>query len=228
MGHGGRAMTISSTVRWLPERWAPSYTELSSLPPTSYVVRYRRNQEKDVSGQEQIDVDVRPWSDDDLPVLERLKGDPAMTEHFGGPESPEEIRARHRRYCRSSASGKDPMFVIVVGPERAAAGSVGYWEREWRGQRVWETGWSVLPEFQGRGVATRATVAVVERARAEGKHQFIHAFPSVNNGPSNAISRKLGFTLQAEVKFEYPPGNFMRCNDWRLDLFSDASETPSA
>jgi RimJ/RimL family protein N-acetyltransferase len=76
----------------------------------------------------------------------------------------------------------------------------------------------VLPEFQGRGVATRATAAVVERARAEWKHRFIHAFPSVDNPPSNAVCRKVGFTHQEEVEFEYPPGHLMRCNDWRLDL----------
>ena len=79
----------------------------------------------------------------------------------------------------------------------------------------------MLPEFQGQGVATRATQAVVERARGEGKHQFIHAFPSVDNLPSNAICRKVGFALQGEVDFEYPPGKFMRCNDWRLNLFAD-------
>jgi len=28
------------------------------------------------------------------------------------------------------------MFVIVVGLERVAAGSIGYWEKEWRGQQV--------------------------------------------------------------------------------------------
>jgi RimJ/RimL family protein N-acetyltransferase len=63
---------------------------------------------------------------------------------------------------------------------------------------------------------------VVDRARAEGTYQFIHAFPSVENGPSNAICRKLGFTLQEEAEFEYPPGHFMRCNDWRLDLRAQA------
>jgi RimJ/RimL family protein N-acetyltransferase len=40
----------------------------------------------------------------------------------------------------------------------------------------------------------------------------------VENLASNAICRKLGFTLVEEAEFEYPPGNFMRCNDWRLDL----------
>ena len=177
-----------------------------------------------MAGEQQADVDIRPWSERDFDLLERLMGDPGMTDHLGGPETREKIRERHARYC----SGNGRMFVIVVGTTRVAAGSVGYWEREWRSQRVWETGWSVLPGFQGRGVATRATAAVVERARAEGTHRFIHAFPSVENGPSNAICRKVGFTLRGEVEFEYPPGNVMYCNDWRLDLFADASEAPSA
>jgi hypothetical protein len=43
----------------------------------------------------------------------------------------------------------------------------------------------------------------------------------VENAPSNAICRKLGFTLVNVSEYEYPKdsGNIMRCNDWRLDLF---------
>jgi RimJ/RimL family protein N-acetyltransferase len=181
-----------------------------------------------VSAKRKPDVDIRPWSNDDLSLLERLMGDPAMTAHLGGPETAEKIRERHERYRRPSQSGKGDMFVIVVGPGRVAAGSVGYWEREWRGQQVWETGWSVLPKFQGQGVATRATAAVVERARAEGTHRFLHAFPSVDNGAPNAICQNVGFTLQEEIDFEYPPGTSMRCNDWRLDLFADGPGDPPA
>lgn len=163
-----------------------------------------------------LQVEIRPWSDGDFPLLERLMGDPAMMIYLGGPESPAKIRERHERYCRPSDTAR--VFAILVGSERQAAGWVGYWEKDVRGQRVWETGWSVLTEFQGQGIATQATAIVVERARAEGSYQFIHAFPSVENGPSNAICRKLGFTLQEEAEFEYPPGHLMRCNDWRLDL----------
>jgi RimJ/RimL family protein N-acetyltransferase len=172
----------------------------------------------------QTDINIRLWSESDLPLLERLMGDSIMTTHLGGPETPEQIRKRHERYCKLSDSDKGRMFVIVDGS--VAVGSVGYWETEWQGQLVWETGWSVLPEFQGQGIATKATAAAVEQARAEAKHRFIHAFPSVENTASNAICRKVGFTLQGEVEFEYwrVPGNFMRCNDWRLDLFADTSE----
>jgi RimJ/RimL family protein N-acetyltransferase len=160
-----------------------------------------------------------------LPLLERLMGDPAMTYHIGGPETSAKIRERHDRYCRIGGSGTGRAFVIIAGPDRLAAGWIGYWETEWRGQRIWETGWSVLPEFHGQGIATGATVAMLELVRAEKRHRYLHAFPSVDNGPSNGVCRKAGFALLGEVDVDYPPGNFKRSNDWRLDLFDDALAT---
>ena len=142
-------------------------------------------------------------------------GDPAMTEHLGGPETAEKIRERQDRYA-APGSG---MFKIV-DLAGAGVGSVGFWEREWRGGLVWEVGWSVVPAAQGRGVASAATALVLARARDDGSHRYVHAFPSTDNPPSNAICRKLGFTLLEACRFEYPPksGNWMLCNDWRLDL----------
>jgi RimJ/RimL family protein N-acetyltransferase len=163
-------------------------------------------------------VTLRPWSADDLPLMERLLGEPGMTVHLGGPESPERIRRRHQRYMGVGDTSKGSMFVVAVGPDGSPAGSVGYWEHEWQGETVWETGWSVLPEFQGRGIATRATSLVVAKAAAERLHGSVHAFPSIANGASNAVCRKAGFTLLGEVDFEYPKGHPMRCNDWAIDL----------
>jgi RimJ/RimL family protein N-acetyltransferase len=164
-------------------------------------------------------VRLEPFGDDDFPLVERLMGDAAMTEYLGGPESPEKLRERHARYMRGTGKeGVGRMFKIVDEETGEALGSVGYWERDWRGGKVWETGWSVLSEFQGRGIATLATSQVVERARAEGTHRFLHAFPTPENGASNAICRKLGFTLLGEVEFEFPPGHVAPSNDWRLDL----------
>jgi RimJ/RimL family protein N-acetyltransferase len=108
------------------------------------------------------------------------------------------------------------MFRIESGGE--AVGSIGYWLREWRGGPVFETGWLVLPEFQGRGLAVAAGRRLLELVRGDGRCRWLHAFPSVDNPPSNAICRKLGFTLLGPCDFEYPPGRAMRCNDWRLEL----------
>lgn len=163
---------------------------------------------------------IEPWGVNDLPLLQRLLGDPAMTEHLGGPESPEKIVERHGRYLGEHGQEPAQMFKVVEVTTGESVGSVGYWERESRGGPVWETGWLVLPEFQGRGIATEATRQVIELCRAERIHRYLFAYPSVDNTASNAICRKLGFELLVVEEYEYPKGsgNILRCNDWRLDL----------
>ena len=166
------------------------------------------------------EVTLRPYAEGDMWVLERTLGDPNQMVHLNGPESAEKLRKRHKNFVAMSA---DPsagcMFTIVIGSENAPAGNVGYWETEWDGQRGWETGWFVLPEFQGKGIAAAATRLLVNRV-AKLDREFLFAYPSVNNGPSNAISKKLGFTLIGQTESEYPPksGRSLHVNIWRLDL----------
>jgi RimJ/RimL family protein N-acetyltransferase len=160
------------------------------------------------------DIGLRPWSAEDLDLMTRLLGDPAMTEHLGGPETPEQLQKRLDRYlAMTPADGR--MFVITIGPEHVPAGSVGYWPHA---SGSLETGWSVLPEYQGLGVATRGTARCLDIAAAEGGYETVHAYPSVENVASNALCRTLGFTLLGQSDFEYPKGHWMTCNDWSLDL----------
>ena len=156
-------------------------------------------------------VGLHAWGPGDLPLLQRLLGDPAMMEHLGGPETQEKIAERQQRY------EADPGCLKIVA-DGEDLGWVGYWDREWQSEQVYEIGWSVLPAAQGRGVATAATRLAIEAARETGRHRAVHAFPNVENAPSNAICAKLGFTLLGAQEFEFPPGHLMRCNDWRLDL----------
>ena len=165
------------------------------------------------------DVLIQPWSEADLPLLQKLLREPEMMQHLGGPESEEQILRRHQRYILLPESGMDHMFKVVWGPGGEGVGNVGYWRKTWREQSVYEIGWLVLPDYQGRGIATKAAQAVIEHARREPIYQFMHAFPSVENAASNAICRKLGFTLIEECQVEYPPGRSMTVNDWRFDLF---------
>ena len=148
-----------------------------------------------------------------MPLLQRLN-EPAMTEHLGGPETQSQLEARLRRYA--AASEQTQMFKVLV--DGVPAGGVGFWEREWGGETVYETGWSTLPEFQGRGVASNAMEMLIGISQKARRHGAIHAFPSVDNGASNAVCRKLGFELVGETDFEYPKGHWMRCNDWRLAI----------
>jgi RimJ/RimL family protein N-acetyltransferase len=158
-------------------------------------------------------VHLVPWGPADHELLAALNGDPAQMAHVGGAETAAKIAERQGRY------EQDPhQLRIVAGGE--SAGWVGFWSRDWRDATIYEIGWSVLPAFQGRGLASAATMLAVERARAvDGAPPAVHAFPGVGNAPSNAVCRKAGFTLvEPDLSFEYPPGTFMVCNDWRLDL----------
>jgi RimJ/RimL family protein N-acetyltransferase len=161
-------------------------------------------------------VSLVPWGSGDLPLLEKLMGDPRMTEHLGGPESSDQLRERHHRY--QSLEGGDRMFKIADLVSGLGVGSVGFWTKEWRGEPIYEVGWMVVPEFQGRGIAVTATAQAIQLAKRDAKHRFMHAFPNIDNAASNAICRKLGFELLETCDFEFPKGNFMTCYDWRLDL----------
>jgi RimJ/RimL family protein N-acetyltransferase len=171
-----------------------------------------------------IPVRIAPWGPDDLWLEKRLMGDPGMTVYLGGPEGDEKMEARHARFLDLPVSGTGQMFKIVNERTGEALGSVGYWEREWRGEQVYEMGWGVLAPFQGRGVAREATRLTIAHAASHGKHRHMHAFPLVENAPSNGVCRTLGFALVEELDYEYPPGTPVRCNDWRLDLFENRQE----
>ncbi|MEA2307556.1 MAG: hypothetical protein QOH43_4836 [Solirubrobacteraceae bacterium] len=164
---------------------------------------------------------LEPWGPADHALLEALLGDPEMMEHLGGPEAPDAIATRQARYVAQGEPGEGRQFKIV--DDATGAGWVGYWERAWHGRQVYEIGWSVLPAFQGRGLAGAAAAEAIAAARAERRHRFVHAFPAVGNPPSNAICAKAGFTLVEACDVEYPPGHWMRCNDWRLDLLAPAT-----
>ena len=165
-----------------------------------------------------MEVLLQPWSDEDLPLIQKLMGDPNVMAYLGGPETLEQIQSRHQRYVHLSEDGIDHMFRISWGPNAEPVGKIGYWKKNWRDQFVYEMGWMVLPAYQGHGIATNAGQEIIRMARSENRFRFIHAFPAVANIASNTICRKLGFALLEECQFEYPPGHIMTVNDWQLAL----------
>jgi RimJ/RimL family protein N-acetyltransferase len=164
-----------------------------------------------------IHVRIEPWGDGDLSLLERLNA-PKMTEHVGGPETHDKVLQRQAGYEKP-----DSRQYVIVEPGGEHIGWVGYWELAWNGGEVWETGWAVVPAFQGRGAATAAMTQLLPIARAERLRRHMHAYPMTVNAPSNAICRKLGFELQGEADFPARGGGTIRVNDWRFDLFAEDS-----
>ena len=150
-------------------------------------------------------------------MLGRIFGDPAMMQYVGQVETPEQVRQRHRRYLTGD-NDILRMFAILAGPQEQAAGLIGFWEHDAQGKPVYEMGWCVLPEFQGKGIATRAALLAVELVRREHKFRHLHAYAAVDNVPSNAVCRKAGFELLGQVVVDSPPAPQVPYNDWSIDL----------
>lgn len=159
---------------------------------------------------------LRAWTQADLGLLQQANT-PEMTEHLGGPETADQLLDRHHRYLKLKDPGAGQMLAVIL-PDGQPAGIIGYWERPWLHEQVYETGWHVLPGLHGRGIATAAARAVAALARTHRRHPHLHAFPATGHPASNAVCRKAGFALLGETDIEYPPGSYMRCNNWRLEL----------
>jgi RimJ/RimL family protein N-acetyltransferase len=163
------------------------------------------------------DIQIEPWTEADLHLLQRQNA-PEMTAHLGGPESADAVLARHQRCLDLNERQDGQMFRIVLVPEGMAVGGIGLWESDWQEEAGYETGWGVLPEYQGRGIATIATRKVIDYSRSDARFGVVFAFPGVDNDASNAICRKAEFKNVGEGELEYPKGSFMRCAVWRLNI----------
>ncbi len=167
------------------------------------------------------EVALRPYGAGDAGLLRAVLGDPEAMRHLGGPESDEALAARHKRYLTSDPRANG-LYTIVLAKDDGPVGWIGFWESQWAGETVWECGWHVLPEMQGRGIATSAGRLLLREARSRTRHRFVDAFPSVDNAASNAVCRSLGFSAMGEADVEYPKGHTMRSMHWRFDLERDA------
>jgi RimJ/RimL family protein N-acetyltransferase len=159
-------------------------------------------------------VTLRPWAAEDLPLLER-SNTPEMTSYLGGPESPKEVRERHERYLRLNAAGDAHMFRIDI--DDTPAGGIGWWPTDHDGVPAYETGWSVLPEWQGRGVATAALRRLIRLVAADGGRDLLVAYPGVDNGASNALCARTGFAHTGSGTEPWRGGE-LSFNSWVLDM----------
>ncbi len=161
-----------------------------------------------------MDVSLRRWAPEDLPVLQRANT-PAMTAHLGGPETEAEVRERHARYLRLNETGESCMLRIDV--DGVPAGGIGYWPVEHDGMPAFEAGWSVEPRWQGRGVATQALRQLIRLVADDGTRTLLVAYPGVDNPASNALCRRAGFEHRGSATAPWRGGE-LTFNNWVLDM----------
>ncbi|WP_372460248.1 GNAT family N-acetyltransferase [Microbacterium profundi] len=63
------------------------------------------------------------------------------------------------------------------------------WKTTWRDQDVFEAGWFIVPEAQGRGAGSAAVKHLIDDTRAHvQRRRLLTAFPDEHNAPSNDSS----------------------------------------
>lgn len=159
-------------------------------------------------------ITLERWDAADRGLLTRLNT-PAMTEHLGGPETEEQLDDRHDRYLRTWDDRPGAMYRIEV--DGRAAGGIGFWPVDEDGAPAFETGWSVLPDAQGRGVATAALRLLIAEVRRDGSRDLLMAYPGIDNVASNALCARAGFEERG-VDSEPWRGGILTFRRWALDM----------
>jgi RimJ/RimL family protein N-acetyltransferase len=158
--------------------------------------------------------DVEPA---DLDAYLRMRCDPVMMMELGGPQPQKRVARQLERDLETVRDDTAWIKMIVVDESAQAAGTVTLYSHE----GVSEVGWMVLPEFQGRGLATQAVRELLALTRADGRWGSLHAFPSTTNAASNSICRSCGFSLIGEEDVTFA-GRAFRTNHWVVDSTAQA------
>lgn len=143
---------------------------------------------------------LRPWTESDADALFDLMSRPEVARWSGTghvmthrQEAVDRIARMPERAGPHPAakvfavcpSGSDrPVGMAVLVPIPSSEGAEG---------DDLEIGWHLHPDVWGRGYATEAALALVERARDAGVPRVV-AVTLPDNGPSQAVCRRLGMT----------------------------------
>jgi predicted N-acetyltransferase YhbS len=125
------------------------------------------------------ELEIRPATDDDLPAVLAL-----LRESMGRADDPR-FEALFRWKHLDNAFGRSPMWVACDGGTVAGFRVFMRWEFE-SGDRVWRAVRAVdtatHPDYQGRGIFTRLTLAALDAVAAEGV-DFVFNTPNDQSRP---------------------------------------------
>ncbi|MFE0508403.1 GNAT family N-acetyltransferase [Streptomyces sp. NPDC058964] len=161
---------------------------------------------------------LRNVSPDDVDAYVRMRCDPVMMAHLGGPLPGEGMADKVRRDAQQAAADLAWLKMIIPDPASpdVVAGTVTLWSEETAAGPISEIGWMVLPEFQGQGLGKRAVRTLLEQARDQDRWGLVHAFPATSNAASNGICRAVGFRFLSEVDVTFA-GQALKTNHWVMD-----------
>jgi RimJ/RimL family protein N-acetyltransferase len=144
-------------------------------------------------------VALRPVAEADLPLIERLRGDPGLAGPFLW-EGFTDVRRFRRRWESDGMLGEDTGNLVVA---RGAAflGVVSYRRVTGPGRAwCWSIGISLLPEARGHGAGSRAQRLLAEYLFAHTTAHRVQAETETGNLAEQRALEKAGFTREGVLR----------------------------
>jgi RimJ/RimL family protein N-acetyltransferase len=154
-------------------------------------------------------LELRPLRPDDADDMVAVLADEALYAVIGGrPPNPDELRERYGRQAVGHSRDGTETWHNWIMRRRDDGAAIGFVQATVV-DRTAELAWLVGVAWQGRGYATEAAKAVVDRLAADGVRTVVaHVAPS--HRPSEIVAECVGLALTDQVD----DGERV----WRLDL----------
>jgi [ribosomal protein S5]-alanine N-acetyltransferase len=149
---------------------------------------------------------LRPFREPDLPFLERLGSDPAVTGRYvwAGFRDP---RIRRLRWEKDGYVGADSTALAVIGKDpgsgQEAVLGIASWEARDRGGPpggCYEIGLALLPECRGRGLGTTAHQLMVRHLFDCTLAQRLEAQTDADNIAEQRALERVGFSREGVLR----------------------------
>ena len=141
-------------------------------------------------------VRLRPFTESDLGLVAALATDPyvPLIGTIPSPFTPEKGLAYIERQHQRLTDGAGWSFVVVDVTTGQAVGSAGLWLNQGRPASA---GYSVAPEFRGRGYATAALTALTHFAWTFDEIDRVELYIEPANRASLSVAERCGYREEA-------------------------------
>lgn len=146
---------------------------------------------------------LRQLTDSDAALLFMLRSDETVNKYINRepPNDIVSVKAFISKINTAIEANESLYWVITVKPDMDLAGTICLWNFP-DDRKTAETGYELMPTYQGRGIMQEALAEVINYAFTNLNMQAINAFTHKENKASAKLLEKQGFVLDRSSKDE--------------------------
>jgi len=149
---------------------------------------------------------LRPWRDEDLPLIAAINGDPVAMRHFTAPMTREESDAFVERNRARQAEDGFCMWAVEAPGVASLIGVLGLARTNFDAHftPAVEIGWRIAPAHWGKGYATEGARAALKFGFEQKGFDEIVSITVFANEPSWRVMERIGMMRDAAGDFDHP------------------------